>query len=227
MQLIINIIFKYIINIISMEVYKIGYTNNRKVLITLIIPENAKTNKDRNNIIDKKHAKYRSNVAYVKEIIDIYNKSYDNATSFYFNKKLLYEKDKVVKSDFDNDINIEAGEGIHYFIDRETALNYKIPILYQEWKNESMIYKDFYGNGQVHKKIKYYLDKDKKNINYKIIQEYYNNGQTKRCYNLAINKYDGLYIEWYENGIMKKRLKYEKNKVVSYIENWDVRGIVH
>jgi antitoxin component YwqK of YwqJK toxin-antitoxin module len=208
-----------------MEGYKIGYTNNRKVLITLIIPKNAKTNKDRTNIIDKKHAKYRCNLAYVKEIIDMYNKEYDSATSFYFNKKLLYEKDKIVNSDFDNDINVEAGEGIHYFIDRETALNYKIPILYQEWKNESMTYKDFYGNGQVHKKIKYYLDIDKKNIIYKIIQEYFKNGQIRKSYNLAINKYDGSYTEWYENGIMKKRLTYERNKVISYKESWDVRGI--
>jgi antitoxin component YwqK of YwqJK toxin-antitoxin module len=155
----------------------------------------------------------------------MYNKEYDSATSFYFKKKLLYEKNKIVKSDFDDDINVEAGEGIHYFIDRETALNYTIPILYQQWENEPMIYKDFYGNGHLHKKIKYYLDIDNKNIIYKIIQEYYKNGQIKRCYNLTINKYDGLYTEWYESGIMKKRLKYEKNKVVSIKENWDVRGI--
>lgn len=208
-----------------MEGYKIGYTNNRKVLITLIIPEDAKTNKDRINIIDKKHAKYRCNCAYVKEIIDMYDKEYESATSFYFNKKLLYEKDKIVVSNFNNDINVESGEGIHYFIDKETALNYKIPILHQEWKNEHMIYKDFYGNGHLHKKIKYYLDIDKKNIIYKIIQEYYKNGQIKKSYNLDINKYDGLYIEWYESGIMKKRLTYDRNKVSSIKENWDVRGI--
>jgi antitoxin component YwqK of YwqJK toxin-antitoxin module len=41
---------------------------------------------------------------------------------------------------------------------------------------------------------------------------------------LNINKYDGLYREWYENGILKTKLTYNNNKVVSYLENWDVRG---
>jgi antitoxin component YwqK of YwqJK toxin-antitoxin module len=208
-----------------MEGYKIGYTNNRKVIITLLIPDNAKTNKNRNSIINKKHAKYRCNRAYVIDIEDEYEKKYNYAVSFYFNKKLLYEIDKIVESDFDEDIEIESGEGIHYFIDKETALNYKIPILYQIWENEPMIYRDFYGNGHAHKEIKFYLDKENKYIIYKNIQEYYKNGLIKRCYNLAINKYDGQYTEWYESGIMKKCLKYDKNKVVSIIENWDVRGI--
>ena len=67
-----------------MEVYKIGYVNNdctrikyKKVLITLLLLATVKTNIDRSNIIDKKYAKYRCNKAYVKDIIDNNNKSYN------------------------------------------------------------------------------------------------------------------------------------------------------
>lgn len=205
--------------------YKIGFTNNVKVLIKLLIPNDAITNKDRYTIIDPRYAKYRCNKAYVTDIIDMYENEYNIAISFYSKNKLLYEKNKIVISEFDHDIIQENSTGIHYFIDKELALNYKIPILYQEWKEENNIYKDYYGNGQLHKKIKYYLD-DNKDIIYKNIQEYFINGQIKKDYNLYINKYDGLYREWYKDGIMKTRITYNKNKVISIIENWDIRGTV-
>lgn len=210
-----------------MEGYKIGLSNNKKVLITLLIPDDALTNKNRYTIIDYKHAKYRCNKAYVIDIRDMYNNSYEWATSIYYTKKLLYEKNKIIETEFDTDILIENSKGIHYFIDYDTALNYRIPILYQHWKNESMIYKNYYNNGNIRKKIKYIMGslENNKTIIYKMIQEYYPNGQIKLDYNLAINKYDSLYREWYENGRIKKRLIYEKNKVISYIENWDMRGI--
>jgi len=204
--------------------YKIGFTNNRKVLIKLLIPYDAITNKNRHAIVDPKYAKYRCNKALVVYIIDMYENEYDNAISYYSKNKLLYEKNKIILSKFDHDITIENSEGIHYFIDKEIALNYKIPILYQEWKEENNIYKDYYGNGQLRKKIKFFLD-DNNKIIYKNVQEYFINGQIKKDYNLDINKYDGLYREWYKSGLMKKRLTYEKNKVISLIENWDVRGI--
>ena len=204
--------------------YKIGFTNNRKVLIKLLIPYDAITNKNRHAIVDSKYAKYRCNKALFVYIIDMYENEYDNAISYYSKNKLLYEKNKIILSKFDHDITIENSEGIHYFIDKEIALNYKIPILYQEWKEENNIYKDYYGNGQLRKKIKFFLD-DNNKIIYKNVQEYFINGQIKKDYNLDINKYDGLYREWYKSGLMKKRLTYEKNKVISLIENWDVRGI--
>ena len=68
---------------------------------------------------------------------------------------------------------------------------------------------------------------ESKKISYKIIQEYFPTGQIKLDYNLSINKYDGLYREWFKNGIMKKRLTYDKNKVISYVEYWDIRGNKH
>ena len=222
-----------------MEVYKIGYVNNdctrikyKKVLITLLLLATVKTNIDRSNIIDKKYAKYRCNKAYVKDIIDNNNKSYNIATSGFYHEKLIYEKNKMIETSFDEDIEEVCSGGIHFFLDRETALNYKENILYQSWKNEPNVYKNFYGNGQICKIINYTLDnpKDKsikQTIIYKNIKEYYENGQIKLDYNLSINKYDGLYIEWFENGQMKKKLRYDKNKVVSYIHSWDVRGIKH
>jgi antitoxin component YwqK of YwqJK toxin-antitoxin module len=204
--------------------YKIGYSNNRKVLIKLGIPKDALTNKDRHTIIDPKYAIYKCNKAIVMQIIDIYENEYDFALSFYAKNKLVYKKNKLVQSDYD-DIS-ESGKGIYFFINEELALNYRIPILYQHWKEDINIFKDYYSNGQLHKKIKYYLNSQKEII-YKNVEEYFINGQIKKEYNLDINKYDKLYLEWFDNGQLRKRLFYDKNKLLSEIENWDIRGVKH
>jgi hypothetical protein len=209
-----------------MKGYKIGLIGNNKVLIILYIPHDSLTNKNRTNIIDPVHAKYRCNRAYVLDIVDGNYNSYKFAASGFYSKKILYEKNKIIESEFDEDITIENGKGIHYFIDRDTALNYRVPILQQYWSNYPNLYRIYYGSGQLHTEINYITDENNR-ILYKIIQEYYSCGQIKLDYNLAINKYDGLFREWYESGIMKKRLTYEKNKVVSYVEHWDVRGNKH
>jgi len=212
-----------------MEGYKIGYVTNdripyRKVLIILLIPIDSITNIHRTNIINKQHAKYRCNKAYVKDIKDTFDNSYNSAISKFYRNKLIYQKNKIVESDFDPDINIVSTYGIHFFLDKDTALNYREPILYQVWENEINVFKEFYENGQIHKIIYYILSVDKKTIVNKKIKEYFDSGQIRFEYSLNINKYDGLYREWYENGVLKTKLTYNNNKVVSYLENWDVRG---
>jgi antitoxin component YwqK of YwqJK toxin-antitoxin module len=209
-----------------MKGYKIGYIGTTKVVITLLIPNDALTNKNRNTIINPLHAKYRCNKAYVIDIVDKNDYSYEFAESGFYSKKLIYIKNKLITSDFDDDILVENGKGIHYFIDMYTAINYRVPILQQYWLDKENIYRDYYGNGQLHQEIKYTLD-DNKRISYKIIQEYFPSGQVKLDYNLSINKYDGLYREWFANGKMKKRLTYKNNKVISYVEYWDIRGNKH
>jgi antitoxin component YwqK of YwqJK toxin-antitoxin module len=209
-----------------MKGYKIGLIGNAKVLIVLSIPYDALTNINRPNIINKNNAKYRCSHAYVTHIIDASFNTYQYAISGFYNKKIIYEIGKLVTSEFDKDITIENGRGIHFFLDHNIALNYRIPILQQYWLDKENVFRYYYGNGQLHQEINYTLDNHNR-IAYKIIQEYYPNGQIKLDYNLAINKYDGLYTEWYASGIMKKRLVYDKNKVISYIEHWDIRGNKH
>ena len=209
-----------------MNGYKISYIGSTKVLITLLIPDDALTNKNRYTILNSLHAKYRCNKAYVIDIVDENNNTYDFVESAFYNKKLIYIKNKLITSEFNDDILIENGKGIHYFIDVHTALNYKVPILQQCWLDTDDVYRDYYGNGQLHQEIKYTLDNNKR-ISNKLIQKYFPTGQIKLDYNLRINKYDGLYREWFANGIMKKRLTYNNNKVISYVEYWDIRGNKH
>ena len=205
--------------------YKIAYAGTIKVLITLQIPSDALTNAHRPNIIDPQYAKYRANKVFVVSIIDYYNKEHMMAKSGFYAKKLVYVKNQFVCSEFNPDINIVCGEGIHYFLDKYLTINYKVPILKQYWDVEYNMYKEYYNNGQLSKKIKYIMDPDdNKLIIYKHIWEYYNNGNNKLDYNLHINKYDGVYKEWYENGNMKKKLKYDNNKIISYVENWNKHG---
>jgi antitoxin component YwqK of YwqJK toxin-antitoxin module len=208
-----------------MQGYKTGLVDKIKVLIVLYIPINAKTNINRENIRYTKYATYRTNKAYVLSIFDYKSNEYDSATSRFSNKKITYYKNTLAESEFNDNIECINTDGIHFFLDPEYALNYREHIQKQVWLEDINIYKNYFNNGQLHKKIKYYLNYNDKTINYKQIIEYYSNGHNRYEYNLLVNKLDGVYKEWYPNGVLKKRLTYSQNKIVSHIENWDIRGL--
>jgi len=208
-----------------MEGYKTGLYNNIKVLIILYIPIDAKTNINRVNIQNKKYATYRTNKAYVLHIVNKSNHEYDHAISRFNSNKIIYNRSTIIENNFDDNIDNINSEGIHFFLDKELAINYREPILKQIWLYENNIYKDYYNNGQLHKKIKYVYDSVNKIITHKHVQEYYENSNIKLDYKLHINKYNGQYKEWYKNGNLKKRLFYEENKIIGYVESWNLMGI--
>jgi antitoxin component YwqK of YwqJK toxin-antitoxin module len=208
-----------------MQGYKTGLFDGVKVLIILFIPTDAKTNINRTNIRYSRYATYRTNKAYVVSIFDFNNKECAYATSRFSKNKITYHKNTFIQSEFNDDLECINTDGIHFFLDLEYTLNYREPIQKQVWLYDIDTYKDYYNNGQLHKRIRYYLNYNDKTINYKQIIEYYSDGRTKYEYNLLINKYDGIYREWYPNGILKKRLTYNQNKVVSHVERWDSMGL--
>src|ERR1700722_9317452 len=90
-----------------------------------INPQTAKTNLDRDNVVDKNHAKFRCNKA---RVLKIYNKftncEYDNVYSNH-NELFIYEKGKDVEVlDYDTDKNKVCTQGIHFYLTKEAAFFY-------------------------------------------------------------------------------------------------------
>ena len=100
-----------------------GYKKCGNYVVKLLIPAYAVTNQFRPNIVNIFRAKYRTNIAYVVDIIG------DNAPKYvvstFYKKWLRYEIGKLVEcTDFDYNLKKICAPGIHYFLSYEQALNY-------------------------------------------------------------------------------------------------------
>jgi hypothetical protein len=126
-----------------------GYKKCGNYIVKLLIPKNAVTNELRPGIVNAFRAKYRTNLAYVVEIIGYNPPKYIVST---FHKKWLkYEIGKKVEcADFDYNLKKICAPGIHYFLSYEQALNY-------DGSNESWIGNKING-------IVFYYDGNGKNI---------------------------------------------------------------
>ena len=184
--------------------------NNIRVLITLIIPLSAKTNKDRPNIINPLYAKYRSNLVKVIKIEDENGIEYKEAYTAFYEKKILYKLDEFIKSDFDYNINVICGKGIHFFFNKNLALNYGRKILEQKWNSSLNLYQTFYNNGQIKESINFIHD-----INYgfikKIINLWFENGKKWKIESYQHDIKHGIFNEWFKDGKLKYDCYYINN----------------
>jgi antitoxin component YwqK of YwqJK toxin-antitoxin module len=220
-----------------MNAYKSGITdNNIRVLITLFIPVRAKTNMERKNIINKKYAKYRSNIAYVLSIRDDNEIEYRTAKSAFWNEKIIYTVCEMIQSEFDENINLVLGKGIHFFIDPQMAYNYNRKIFEQIW-NVKNLFQTFYSNGSPKERIKYNLiNQENSNENDKIILSknvsiWFENGYKKSIENYISDKRNGVFNEWYYNGQIKSIINYlddSKHGVEKkYYQNGNKQSIIN
>ncbi len=133
--------------------YKAAKSGDTRVLITLEIPDDAKTNVDRKYVAKKETAKYRTNKAKVLKIEDAEGKSYETATtSFYDDKKLIYKVGEVVEEPaFDPTLELVCAQGIHFFLDKRVAeVFYWTPP--KDWTGT---WTEWYDNGQLKVKKTY------------------------------------------------------------------------
>jgi antitoxin component YwqK of YwqJK toxin-antitoxin module len=222
-----NTVGKYI-NTTGMLGYKSGVAtcyksggdsldNNIRVLITLIIPLRAKTNKDRPNIINPLYAKYRSNLVKVVKIEDENGIEYKEAYTAFYEKKILYKLDEFIKSEFDNNINVICGKGIHFFFNKYVAINYGRKILEQKWdslkeqKWDSLnLYQTFYNNGQIKERVQYIYD-----FNYGFIKKkidlWFENGKKWKIETYQHDLKHGAFSEWFKDGSLKYECYYINN----------------
>jgi antitoxin component YwqK of YwqJK toxin-antitoxin module len=106
--------------------YKVAKSFDKRVVITLEIPEDAITNVKRTNIVHAETAKYRTNKAKVIKIEDSDGKTYEEAVSFqYYNGTLTYNLKQGIRCpDFDMNLEKVCSNGIHFFLTKSLAETY-------------------------------------------------------------------------------------------------------
>jgi hypothetical protein len=190
----------------------------RRVLVTLEISNddiNFKSNLHRKDIIDATKAKYRCNKAKVLKIEDAEGKEYPEATTHcYQDKKLKYVVgEEVEEMNYNTDIEVVCGEGIHFFLDKEVALLYSLDDvkdgLYQKW----------WDNGQKLKECTY---RDGKLEG--IYQEFWENGQKMEETTYRDGKLKGIYQSWFNNGQKWVECTYRYDKLEGLCKVWNFNG---
>ena len=192
--------------------------DSRRVLVTLEISNddiNFKSNLHRKDIVDSTKAKYRCNKAKVLKIEDTEGKEYPEATTHcYQDKQLKYVVgEEVEEKNYNTDIEVVCGEGIHFFLDKELALLYNLngvkDGLYQKW----------WDNGQKLKECTY---RDGKLEG--IYQEFWENGQKMEETTYRDGKLKGIYQSWFNNGQKWVECTYRDDKLEGLCKVWNFNG---
>ncbi len=106
--------------------YKAAKHSETRVLITLEIPDDAKTNLNRPSIVNKETATYRADKVKVLKIEDADGNTYTSAKSFMNNAPLTYTVGETVTSaGYDEDPE-KNGAGIYFCLNRQVAEYYHL-----------------------------------------------------------------------------------------------------
>ena len=195
--------------------YKIASSEGKRVLVTLEIPSDANTNLDRKRLKDKMCAKYRCDKAFVLCIEDEEGKKYKSAsTSIFSFKKIKYVlEEEIFEKDYNKDVNVVCGEGIHFFLSKEVALLYGLD------KIENGEYKEWYSNGQL--EILYNYKEGKLEGEYK---SWFKNGNQWEHTFYKDSNLEGEYKSWFKNGKLHIDCHYKEGKLEGKYKQWDEKG---
>lgn len=197
----------------SKLVYKSAGTN----VIVLQLDQNCKTNENRINIIDPVHAQYRCDNALIVDIHDKYTQLPIDQVKSDYNKDFIYVRNThVTVNDYNDDINVTCGEGIHYYLTYEQAL------YHGSYKIINGTHKIWHDDGALNRKY------SQVNGNYDGLSEmWFSDGQIGQKYNYKNGKYDGQCESWFANGQLCENATYvngEKNgRYEYYYENGQMR----
>lgn len=190
--------------------YKAAEHSGRRVLITLLIPQDALTNMNRFSIAVKETAKYRANKAIVLKIEDEKGTQYLTATSLFSAKPIHYERGSLIEEpSFNTDLERVTGEGIHFFLNRRVAELYRIPQM------EDGSIESWYANGQK------YLELAPEKEYY---QAWYETGQKTFELTFPNNSSEGVYREWHINGNKKLEVQCKKYVMDGLSTGWYENG---
>ena len=198
--------------------YKVAKADNKRVIVTLEIPEDALTNIKRKDIVDINTAKHRTNKAKVLSIEDEDGKNYSEAVSFNYDKKSLTYKinETILIDDYDNNIETVCGSGIHFFLTKRCAELYGLE------KIENGLYQSWYDNGQKSIECSYV------NGNIEgLYQTWHENGQKWLECTYVNGNIEGLYQTWHENGKKWKECTFANNKIEGYYQQWYENGQIY
>ena len=179
------------------------YKACRKSIVTLELLDDSINNEKRNGVVDDKYSKFRCDKAKVISITEVKTGEKMEKDVSIFHHKFEYRVGKIVKTDFDEDINKVCARGIHYFKTEEAALSW----FYREYSCPDGKHMRWHENG------------------WKQSEETFKNGEmdgnwigwwkngTKRSEGIYKNGiYDGKWIYWWSNGNKKSESTYKDGK---------------
>jgi hypothetical protein len=216
----------------SFNAYKIGCVsptgisdpNEGRVLITLRIPMEARTNLHRSSIAVERYAMYRCDRALVTNVEYIHPRTFECygycpiGYNMYYCPYDRYAFEypigcDVFAFDFDERLHRVSAPGIHFFLDKMTAIHYGMDYMINGTllirKENGILWKkrDFDSQGEISKEYFYYPSGELESI-----QERY-----RGCMH-------GLSIWYHPNGKRKKEAEYEWSSVKGSTMEWDSSG---
>lgn len=124
-----------------MEVFK----SAGKYIVKLRLLPMTKHNMERDDVIDKKYAKFRCNEAFVVSITHkMTHETINNVASKHDRNFIYYENKIVCVTNYDMNEHIICSTGIHFYLSRECAFYYDI-----DSKHYTGSFKEWYNNGQL------------------------------------------------------------------------------
>lgn len=205
--------------------YKVCQSYGIRVVVTLEIPDDAKTNITRDDIVDKRYAKYRCDKAKVIDIEDCLGRKYSMAFSRFYrgypsSKYILGEV--ITEKNYNEDVNVVCGEGIHFFIDKDVAFLYGLDSTIRRYYEDRKLhgeYKEWWDNGQL--MIQGYYTNGKLHGEYKT---WWDNGQldTQCMYSNGLRT--GEYTSWHKNGKLQLKKTYVDGKEQGEYKSWSDNG---
>jgi antitoxin component YwqK of YwqJK toxin-antitoxin module len=198
-----------------MLAYKLGINSGNRVLITLEIPRDAKTNMERSSIFDRRYAQYRANKVIVRKIEGLDGKELPTANSIGFVDILTYNVGDTLESMFEKDIEKVCASGIHFFLEKKVALNYgyeseprRIGFV-QPWKKMLNGVVELWHENGARKAMATFRD-GKRNGQY---LSWHTNGERYVEATLVNGEFDGRYVSWYDNGGLYLDMNYRMGKL--------------
>jgi len=197
--------------------------------------ENRKSLKERTEE-ERIHAQYRGNMFFVVKIEHIWEKNEEGTpikkdkieNTNYSKKFLSYVAGEIIEEkDYDKDIEMIRGRGIHYYLDEKTAKDYSDFPLY-EWPKYSGEVRTYYDDGI--RRTKYYcIDGERegkckkyygnRNLHIKCFfvkgkeegafESYYISGELYGKYNFYNGELHGKYERFYKNGHLQAKSSYK------------------
>ena len=209
-------------------------------LVTLKIT--GKTNEHRSGVVDKQHAKFRTSSAMVISIEHAdTGETFAEATSLY-DRSFVYTLGKEI-TEVKYDVtppDIVCGQGIHYFLTRETAFYHDLPYNYSgaalEWRDDgTLASRCTFVNGKHHGLQEWLDEKCVLLARYTCIdgdldgerETWYPNGTRKSMSTYKIGHRHGSFEHWYENGKPWMKGTYDTDILEGLFEEWTVDGNVH
>jgi antitoxin component YwqK of YwqJK toxin-antitoxin module len=197
--------------------YKIAKSSGTRVLVTLEIPSDARTNITRCDIVNTQYAKHRCDRALVMSIEDSEGNRYCTATSSeYLKKQLVYTTGQIVhEPDYNLDPETVCGEGIHFFLNKEVALTYNI----LDYAKDNRVYQECDYKSPLKLEIQC-VNK----VPDGTAKSWHSNGNVAQEFNFSNGKLHGEYKRWYPNGQLSEQYMYKNDKVHGLYMKWNHTG---